>query len=177
MICQRPNYGQYLLWWCVVWFPVTVFTQMPECYERSLSLAQWRHTSIPNELVGFIFSRSLMELPFALLWGSLSWLSLWAALVILDRFVRRSSLQYYERSVLGIALCVIVLLATLQAVALGVPLARWNTNEANFSLAIEDDPAVTITDRSIGIESDGIVLVFQMACLVAGFAVARRHRT
>lgn len=177
MTRQRPNYGQYLLWWCIVWFPITVLTQMPECYERSRSLAPWLHTSVPGELIGFAFSRLLAELPFGLLWGSLSWLLLWGALGMLGKFVRQSSLQYHDRSALGIVLCVVVLLATLQTIALGVPLARWNTGAANFSLATDDAPTLTITDRSIGIESDGVLLVFPLACLVAGFAMVRRHRT
>ena len=175
MTSLRPRYGRYLLWWCAVWFPVTLLTQMPECYERSPSLAQWRHTSIPSETVGFAFSRLLMEVPFALLWGSLSWLLLWGALVIENRLDRRS-VQYREKPVAATIVRAIVLVAALEAVILGVPLARMNTECANFSLATDDEPAVTITDRSVGIESGGVLLVFPLASLAAGCAVARYHR-
>lgn len=173
MMCLRPHYGRYLLWWCAVWFLVTLLTQIPECYERSKSLAPWRHTTIPGELVGFAFSRLLIGVPFALLWGSLSWLLLWGTLAILNWCVKRNGLQNYNKSTRGIVVVVVLLAAIAETVALGAPLANWNTNTANVSLAIEDSPAITISDRSIGIESDGILLVFPLSFLVAGFAASR----
>ncbi len=62
---------------------------------------------------------------------------------------------------------------------LGVPLGNINADMANFSLAIEDTPPVTISDGSIRIESAGIMLAFPLACLIAGllaasFAAGRR---
>ncbi len=68
----RPRYGSYLAWWCGTWLLITVLTQMPEYYERSLVLAPWEHSSISSELAGFAGGTSLMELVFGLLWGSLS---------------------------------------------------------------------------------------------------------
>ena len=176
-MCLRPHYGRYLLWWCAAWFSITVLTQMPECYERSQSLAPWRHTSIAGELVGFAFSRLLTEVPFALLWGSFSWLLSWGLFALLSKIDGRGRSQYNIELTLAIVVKAVLLLAALETIALGVPLASINTDWANFSMAIDDAPALTITDRSIGIQSSGILLVFPLACLIAGFMTARHRCT
>ncbi len=170
------SYALYLLWWCAVWLLITVPTQLPECYERSKVNAPWEHTGIFNELMGFLGSRLLMEIPFGLIWGSLSWLLQWASSAIVGRFPMPHLLEKRVSTSLWFHIVPLVLLACVEAILLSIPLGYLNADWANFSLAIEDSPPVTISDNSIRIESAGIMLAFPLACMVAGYlAVKRRH--
>lgn len=153
MKCVCPRYGLYLLWWCGVWLLTTVPTQMPELYERSLVNGPWEHISVFSEMMGDAGGRLLLEIPFGLMWGSLSWLLQWGI----------SSKQ--SRS----PMTAVVLVALVEAALLGLPLAYINTGLVNFSLGTEDRPAAIITNRSILIESTGILLAFTLACFVAGY--------
>lgn len=175
MTQTRPPYGPYLLWWCTAWLLVDVSTQMPECSERSPSLAAWRHSTVHAEMLGFAGSRALMDAPFSLLWGTLSWLLHWGLAALAARlgvpaFVRGAALRLWPR------VAPVVLLACLEALTLGLPLSALNTDFANFSLCIEDTPPVTISDGSVGIESLGILLAFPLACLAAGMLAVWRRR-
>ena len=96
---------------------------------------------------------------------------------MLNRLDECRRLRYHDKSALAIAVKAVLLLAVLETVALGLPLASANTDWANFSPAIDDAPALTITARSVGIESGGILLVFPLACLAAGFMAAKYQRT
>ena len=155
----RPRYGPYLAWWCGTWLLITVLTQMPEYYERSLVLAPWEHSSIGSEMIGFAGGTSLIELICGLLWGSLSWLLQWGFAALRSFWPRVPT---------------VVLLVCVEGLLLGLPLANINTSMANFSLAGEDTPPVTISDGSIRIESIGILLAFPLACLVAGRMAAKQ---
>ena len=169
MTPTRPNYGRYLLGWLGVWLLLTVPTQLPECYERSMVNAPWEDSSVFSELVGFAGSRSLVEVPCGLVWASLSWLLQWGTSSTLGRLRKAAYFQGRDFRPCLWGMASVVLLACGETVLLGAPLAHENTDWANFSLCIEDSPAVTITDRSIRIESTGILLAFPLACLAAGY--------
>ena len=179
MKCVRPRYGLYLLWWCGVWLLMTVPTQLPELYERSLVNRPWEHTSVFSEMMGDAGGRLIMEIPCGLMWGSLSWLLQWGASAAVCRL--RPPRLFQRGALPGLWSCLapIVLLACGEATVFGVPLGNMNAGLVNFSLCTDDSPPVTITDGSIRIESAGIMLAFPLACIVAGllttfFAAGRR---
>lgn len=169
MTPTRPNYGRYLLWWGAAWLLLTVPTQLPECYERSVVNVPKDRMSIFGELIKFANGRLLIEVPLGVIWASLSWLLQWGMSVWLGRLPAPGYLRTERTKRLWASMAAVVLLAAVEVVVLGLPLAYLNTDFANFSLAIDDTPAVTITDRSIMIESLGILLAFPLACLVAGY--------
>ena len=169
MTLTRPNYGRYLLGWLGMWLILTVPTQLPECYERSITIAAVNKSSAFSELLGFAGLRLFMELPCGLMWGSLSWLLQRGTSSIMDQFFAPDFLRHKAMKRLWVGMAAVAVLAFAEAILLGVPLAYTNTSMANFSLAIDDAPAVTITDRSILIESTGILLAFPLACLAAGY--------
>ncbi len=176
MTPTRPNYGLYLLWWGAAWLLLTVPTQLPECYERSVVNAPEDRMSIFGELIKFAGGGLLIEVPFGLMWASLSWLLQWGVSIWLGRRPEPRFLRTEGSKRLWAGMAAVVLLAAVEAVVLGLPLAYLNTTFANFSLAIDDTPAVTITDRSIMIESTGILLAFPLACLVAGYSSGRGRK-
>lgn len=175
MKCARLPYGRYLLLWCGVWLLVTVPTQLPECYERCKVGAPGDHLGIFSELMRVTGSRSLIEVFLGGLWGSLSWLLQWGASAAMGRLpaprlFQPGALTDHRRQIASI-----VVLAGVEAILFGLPLAGMNVGFINYSLRMDDSPLLTITDGSMRTECMGILSAFPLACLIAGFLAAKRR--
>ena len=171
----RFNYGWYLLCWASFWVLITVTTQLPECYQRSMSLDAGTPAAIDKDLAEFAATRALYEVPFGLFWGSVSWalqrcgLYLFGNTPLLLKWLRRGS---NLSPVVWPDVAATLLAACIEGFAFGLPLASLYISVANFSM-LDDAPPVTISDQSISIESVGIVLAFVLSTLVAGFMTGR----
>ncbi len=71
MTQPRLTSARYLLWWFGLWLLLTVPTQLPECYERSVVNAPGEHMSVFGGLIKFAGGRLLIEIPFGVIWASL----------------------------------------------------------------------------------------------------------
>lgn len=170
----HPKYGWYLLWWSGLWVLLTVGTQMPECYERAVTLTTGRLFDNLKELAGYAASRLLFEVPLGLFWGSISWLLLWGGVSVFRRTFMPRLLQRNGRSspsFLWPVLAATIGIAIIEGLILGLPLAGFNTSDVNFD--ISDAPFVKISDRSILIENIGIVSAFVLPTLIAGYMTGR----
>ena len=132
--------------------------------------------SISGELIKFAGGGLLIEVPFGLMWASLSWFLQWGVSSLLNQFRAAGFLPREASTRPWANMDAVLALAFVEAIALGVPLAYINTGLVNFSMAT-DDAVVTITDRSIMIESVGILLAFPLACLAAGYFGGRGRKS
>ena len=165
LLCK---YMWYLLCWTGFWILLTVATQLPECYQRSNATDAGTPSFIYRDLAEFAMWRAVYEVPFGLLWGSLSW---WL-------YSRRFDVQrHFARLIMSAT----ILVALMQGVVFGLPLAYLYTLFANFGMGNDDVPPVTINDQSIAIEAVGIVFAFILPTLFASSMAERfvwpRRRT
>ena len=169
----RPNYGRYLLCWAGLWVLLTVTTQLPECYQRSMSLDAGTPAAINRDLAEFAATRAFYEVLFGLFWGSVSWavqsygLFLFGNTPLLKWLRRRGVFPSpFVRPVLAATL----LAAFIEGFAFGLPLAAMYVSVAHSSLGAGNDAIspVTINDQSIIVQAAGIVLAFVLPTLAAG---------
>ncbi len=148
---------------------ITIITQLPESHERAVSLTSGKSADIAYQLACFAAARMLFEVLCGLSWGTLSWLLQWGGINLLRRSAVPKVLQrrgVLSPSVIWPVLPATVLIAVVEGLILGWPLAVANTDTVNFD--ISDAPFVMITDGSILIGSVGIVVAFVLPSLVAG---------
>ena len=143
--------------------------------------APWDHESIISEFCGFAFQGAIINIAFGLGWSLVSWLLQWVALWVSNwdqkRMKRRRTLPVSIWAGLG----AIIFVAVVETVGLGVPLAALNTSFANFGIAGDNTPdgyddsvPFVVSNRSIAIQSGGIILAFPIACIVAGLRSLRQ---
>lgn len=153
---------------------ITVVTQLPECYERALTFTTEKPSSV---ICRFAETRALAEVPFGLIWGSLSWLLYLGGLKLFRRFPVPNRLK--QRGILSPSLvwpvfAATVSIAALEGLILGWPLAGLYSGFVNTNLPPGDYPFVMVSDRSIMVGALGIVSAFVLPTLAAGYATAHR---
>ncbi|MGI4790571.1 MAG: hypothetical protein ACRYFS_17185 [Janthinobacterium lividum] len=171
-----PKFVLYLLCWTGLWIVITVVTQMPECYQRSNALDAGTPSAIYRDLGEFAEYRALLEIPFGLLWGSVSWGLQFGGISVLRRFPVPKLLQakgVTSPSFVWPTITATILVSLLEGAVFGLPAAALNTSFANFDLVSDDMPSVTINTQSIAIEAAGIVLAFVLPTLIAGCVTSR----
>ena len=155
-INNRPPYLRYLLCWCLVWMLITNAAELPQWFQSSQILAPYQHESFGSEFFGYLWTWSLAEAVFGLVWGSISWLLQWGAL--------RWSISPMRAA---------GQVAALEAVVLGVPLSLLYMATVNLTF-FDDGPNVIISNGAIAVNVVGILLAFPLACLFAAYRGAPR---
>jgi len=170
----RPKYGWYLLCWVGLWVLLTVTTQLPECYQRSMSFDAGTPAAIDRDLAEFAATRAFYEVLFGLFWGSVSWALQSYGLYLFDntpllKWLRRR--WVFPSPLVRPVLAATLLAAFIEGFGFGLPLAGFYVSAANFSLGIGNDavPPVTINDQSITVQAVGIMLAFILPTLAAGY--------
>jgi hypothetical protein len=176
-----PHFKRYFWWWCAVWCAVTCLTQIPERYERSVLWAPWDHENVLREFCGFAFQGAIINIVCGLGWSLISWLMQWMALSVSHWHQKRMEPRRTRPASKWVGLGAILFVTVVETVGLGIPLAAANTSFANFGIAGDDTPEgyddsvpFVVSDRSIAIQSGGIMLAFPFACIVAGLRSLRR---
>ena len=137
--------------------------------------APWDHESVIKEFCGFAFQGAIFNIACGLGWSLVSWVLQWVALSVSNWDRNRMKLRQMRPVSEWPGLGAIVFVMVVETVGLGAPLAALNTSFANFGIAGDDTPdgyddsvPFVVSDRSIAIQSGGIVLAFPIACTVAG---------
>ena len=175
------HFGRYFCWWYTIWCTVTCLTQIPERYERSELWAPWDHESVVKEFRGWAFDAAITNLEFGLGWCLVSWLLQRGALSVSNWHRKRMKPRQTRPASKWAGLGAIIFVAVAETVVLGAPLAALNTGFANFGIAGDNTPygyddsvPFVVSDRSVAIESGGILLAFPLACVVAGLRSRRQ---
>ena len=177
MNSSLSKYARYLLWWTGLWILLTVMTQLPECYQRSNAMDAGTPSFIYRDLAEFVMWRALCEVPFGLLWGSLSWwlylrrFDVQRHLIPPEVLLQKNSFSPFRRLMTSST----PLVALMQGVIFGLPLALLYTGFANFGMGNDDVPSVTINDQNITTEAVGIVMAFILPTLVASSLAGGRR--
>ncbi len=143
---------------------ITVTTQLPECHEFAVSWSNGKSAGILYQLACLVAFRTFCEVLFGFFWGILSWFLQWGSISLLKRS--------RVRPVLAAA----ILVAGLEGLILGWPLAWAYAGTVNFNMDDDPRPPVTISDRSIMIEFVGIIIAFVLPSLVAGCMATPKSR-
>lgn len=156
-------------------------TQIPERYERSVLRSPWDHESVTREFCGFTFEGAIENVVFGLAWSLASWLLQWAVLSVSNWGWKRMKLRRTRPASKWVGIEAILFLAVVETVVLGASLSSLNTSFANTGFAGDDTPdgyddsiPFVVSDRSIAIQSNGIMLAFPIACIVAGLRSLRQ---
>lgn len=123
----------------------------------------------------------MINIAFGLGWSLVSWLLQWVALCVSNWVQKRMRPRRTRPASKWAGLGALIFVTVIEAVGLGTPLAALNTSFANFGIAGDNTPdgyddsvPFVVSDRSIAIQSGGILLAFPVACIVAGLRSLRQ---